>query len=245
MGKVAIVTGAGRGIGAAVAGRLAADGARTVVNYRKSADEAAAMVKHICDSGGEAHAVQADVSDHADVIRLFDEAQAAFGTVTLLVNNAAARGEQTPADKIDFDEFQQMFTANVGGPLMCMTEFARRVGEHGGRIVNMTSGQARTPMPGASLYAATKGAMESLTRGFAADLGPRGIAVNACAPGATATDTFSEAVPKEIQDATVKNTALGRLGTPEDVAEVVSFLLSGQAEWLTGQIIDADGGLRR
>ena len=244
-GKVAIVTGAGRGIGAAIAEQVAADGARTVVNYRNSREDAEALVGRIAASGGEARAVQADASDEEGIARLFDEAEAAFGQVTSLVNNAALRGDRTPAAELGPEEFRSLFAVNVCGPMMCMTAFADRAGPEGGRIVNLTSGQARTPMPGAALYAGTKGAVEAMTRGFAADLGPKGIGVNACAPGATATDTFLKEVPQEVQDSTVRNTALGRLGTPEDVARIVSFLLSDPSEWLAGQIIDADGGLRR
>ena len=236
-GKVAVVTGAGRGIGAAIAEQVSADGARTIVNYHKSGDEADALVRKINASGGDARAVQADVSREDGIRRLFDEAERAFGPVTSLVNNAALRGSQTPAAELAPDEFRSLFAVNVCGPMICMTAFAKRAAPGGGRIVNITSGQARSPMPGAALYAGTKGALEALTRGFAADLGQMGIGVNACAPGATATDTFVREVPQDIQDFTAKNTALGRLGLPGDVAKIVSFLLSDQSEWLTGQVI--------
>ncbi len=129
-----------------------------------------------------------------------------------------------------------------------MAEFARRAEKSGvknGRIVNISSGQARTPMPGSGLYAGAKGAIDSITRAFAADLGPQNITVNAVAPGATATDVFLKEVPTAQQEHAAKMTALGRLGTPEDVADVVALLLSDEAHWITGQIIDANGGLRR
>ena len=244
-GHVAIVTGASSGIGAAIAKQLAEDGAQTIVNFLGDAGPAEEVVAAIAQAGGKAVAVKADISDPAQVTALFEAARKAFGTVTLLVNNAAARGDNTPASDVDLASFEKIFRTNVGGPLLCMTEFARRAGPGGGHIVNLTSGQARTPMPHSSLYAGTKGAMESITRGFAADFGPRNITVNGVAPGATATDVFKKSVPADVQQQTIDKTALGRLGTPEDIAAVVSFLLSDASGWITGQIIDVNGGLRR
>ena len=241
---VAIVTGAGHGIGAGIAKRLAADGARTVVNYHSDQDEADALVAEIKSAGGEAAAVQADVSEPDGIAALFDAAEKAFGPVTLLVNNAATRGDGKTATEINLQSYEKVFNVNARGPILCLAEFARRA-KTGGRAVNITSGQARTPMPGSGLYAGAKGAMEAITRAFAADLGPAGITVNAVAPGATATDVFLAEVPKEKQEQTIKSTALGRLGTPEDVAAVVSFLLSDDAGWITGQVLDVNGGLRR
>ena len=148
------------------------------------------------------------------------------------------------AAEIGRESYKKVFDVNARGPTLCLAEFARRA-KNGGRVVNITSGQARTPMPGSGLYAGAKGAMESVTRAFAADLGPAGITVNAVAPGATATDAFTDGVPKEKQEQTIRSTALGRLGTPEDVAAVVSFLLGDAAAWITGQVIDVNGGLRR
>jgi 3-oxoacyl-[acyl-carrier protein] reductase len=141
--------------------------------------------------------------------------------------------------------YERVFDANVRGPVLCMAEFARRVGHASGRIVNISSGQARTAMPGAGMYAGSKGAIEATTRVFAADLGPHGITVNAIAPGATATKQFLAAVPEQVQQETVQNTALGRLGQPEDIADAVAFLLSDDAHWVTGQVLDVNGGLRR
>ncbi len=244
-GHTVIVTGASGGIGAGIAKRLAADGAKTVVNFLSSAEQANQVVSAITQAGGEAIAVQADISDPAQITALFDAAEKAFGTVTLLVNNAAARGDNKAATEVTPQSYEKIFGSNVRGPVLCMVEIARRIGPGGGRIVNLTSGQARTPMPHSSLYAGTKGAMESLTRGFAADLGSQNITVNAVAPGATATEVFKSEVPAAVQEATIKNTALGRLGTPEDIAAAVSFLLSDDARWITGQIIDVNGGLRR
>ncbi len=242
---VAIVTGANSGIGAAIARQLAADGAQTIVNFLSDAGQADEVVSAIMKAGGKAAAVKADISDPAQITALFDAAEKAFGPVTLLVNNAASRGDNTPADKVDAASFDMIFQTNVRGPVLCMTELAKRAGSGGGRIVNMTSGQARTPMPHSGLYAGTKGAMESLTRAFAADLGSQNITVNGVAPGATATEAFKSAVPADVQKQTIDKTALGRLGTPEDIAAVVSFLLSDASRWITGQIIDVNGGLRR
>ena len=244
-GQVALVTGAGRGIGAAIATRIAADGARVIVNYRSSEKGAAAVVQSILKAGGRAVAARADVGEPDEVTRLFDEAEAAFGPVTLLVNNAARRGDRQSVETIEVDAFAALFQANVQGPLLCVRELVRRIGTRDGRILNITSGQARAILPGTALYAGTKGALEAMTRAFAADLGPRGITVNALAPGATATDTFLSEVPEEVQEKTAISTALGRLGTPEDVARAAAFLLSQDAGWITGQVIDANGGLTR
>ena len=244
-GRVAVVTGASSGIGAGIAKRLAAAGASTVVNFNGSPDGADEVVAAITLAGGIAAAMNADISDPGKVAALFDAAEAAFGRVTLLVNNAAARGDPAAAADIKLAQYQQVFAVNVQGPVLCIGEFARRAGIGSGRIVNITSGQARTPMPGAGLYAGSKGAMEAITRAFAADLGPRGITVNAVAPGATATEKFMAAVSEKKQKQTIEDTALGRLGTPEDIADVVAFLLSDDAHWMTGQVLDANGGLRR
>ena len=171
--RVAIVTGGGHGIGAAIATRLAADGAHTIVNYNSSADEAKSLVASIKASGGNAVAIQANVSDPDQISHLFDEAERAYGTVSLLVSNAAMRGASITAMEVDLAAYDKIFAVNARGPILCSAEFARRLcrldPQPSGRIVNITSGQARTPMPGAALYAATKGAMESITRAFAAD----------------------------------------------------------------------------
>ena len=244
MGRVAIVTGSSDGIGASIAKRLALHGAKTVVNHRGDAAAANAVVAAIIAAGGVAIAVKADASDPRQIAALFDEANAAFGPVDLLVNNAATRGPHAPVNSLTLDQYYQVFTSNVQGPLLCTIEFAHRA-KAGGKIVNMTSGQARTPMPGSSLYAGTKGALEAFTRAFAADLGPLGITVNAVAPGATATAKFVAANSDSVKQKTIQDTALGRLGTPEDIAYVVAFLLSDAAHWVTGQVLDANGGLRR
>ena len=243
--KVAVVTGASHGIGEGIAQRLASDGALVIVNYNGEPDEAEKVVKSIKEKRGTATAVQADVSQPEQVEMLFDAAEKAFGTVSLLVNNAALRGKMTPAPEIQIAQMEQIFRTNVFGPALCMGAFARRIGSDGGKVVNISSGQARIALPGASLYSGTKGALESITRVFAADLGPKRITVNAVAPGATGTEQFNAAISDKARQETVENTALGRIGLPEDIADVVAFLLSDDAHWVTGQVLDVNGGLRR
>ena len=241
--KVALVTGASRGIGAAIARRLARDGARVLVNYNSSADEANAVVASIAQNGGSAVALRADVSDPDQIVTLFDDAENAFGPVDLLVNNAGIL-KSIPALQIDAAAYEQTFGANIRGPILCMAEFAKRLDGKPGSIVNISSSQSRSPRPASSLYVATKGALEAATRGFAVDLGPSGIRVNALAPGASDTETFRQEVPPEMIDQIIALTPLRGLGEPEEMADAVSFLLSEDARWITGQVLDATGGLR-
>ena len=243
--RTGIVTGAAHGIGEAIARRLASDGASVVVNYTGNAKEADEVVAAIQRSQGKAIAVQADVSKPEQIEKMFDSAEEAFGPVSLLVNNAALRGTMTPAAELQIEQMEEIFRTNVFGPALCMGAFARRLRNADGNIVNISSGQARIALPGASLYSGTKGALESLTRVFAADLGPKKIRVNAVAPGATGTDQFLAAISDKAKQETIENTALGRIGLPADIADVVAFLLSPDAHWVTGQVLDVNGGLRR
>ena len=214
-----------------------------VVNYNQSAGPAEEVVAAIRKSGGQAVAVKADVADAGAIRGLFDAAEKAFGPVTLLVNNAGV-WETRPAAEVDLAHYEKLFHVNVRGPVLCMAEFARRVGSAGGRIVNISSGAARASMPGAGLYSGTKAALEGITRGFAADLGPQGVTVNVVAPGVTDTDMLRVGLPDEMKKHLIGNTALGRLGEPEDIADVVAFLCSDDSRWITGQFLDANGGLR-
>ena len=241
-GKVAIVTGGSRGIGAAIAKRLAKDGAIVILAYSKKADAGAQVVAEIEARGGEAEAIQANLAHLDQVRRLIAETLEGYGRLDILVNNAGV-AEFLPLDAITETHYAHLFDVNVRGLLFATQEAARHLGE-GGRIINITSGAAQSAPPGASVYSAAKAAVEALTKSHAAELGARGITVNAIAPGITATDMLDAVIPTHVQQAMIGNTALGRLGAPEDIADVVAFLASEDARWITGQILGVSGGLR-
>lgn len=241
--KVAIVTGSARGIGAATAKRLAADGASVIVNFATSAKAAEATVAAITSATGKAVAVQADVSDPRGVTALFDAAEKALGPVSILVNNAAVY-EQSMVTQADKAHFEKVFHANVLSALLATAEFVRRFKGENGRVVNVSSGAARHAMVGGSVYSASKAAMEALSRGHALELGSRGITVNTVSPGTTETEMLKAAMPDEMKKQMIAMTALGRLGQPADIADVIAFVCSDDARWITGQFIDANGGLR-
>ncbi|HZP81151.1 MAG TPA: glucose 1-dehydrogenase [Chthonomonadaceae bacterium] len=242
-GKVAIVTGASRGIGAAIARRLAADGARVVVNYSASEEAARQVITQIGEAGGEAVAVQADLSDYWQIPGLFEMAMLQYGRLDILVNNAGV-AEFHPLGEITQREYERQFDVNVRGVLFASQEAAKRFGEEGGRIINITSGAAQACPPGTSVYSATKAAVEAMTKSHAAELGPRQITVNAVAPGFTETDMLAAVFPADARASMIARTPLGRIGTPEDIADVVAFLVSDDARWITGQVIGVNGGLR-
>lgn len=242
-GKVAVVTGASRGIGRAVAERFARDGARVVVNYARSVDQAEQVVAGIREWGGEAIAVWADMGRPEQIAQLFEQTTERFGRLDVLVNNAGAYDAHR-LERSDEAHYAALFDVNVRGVLLASREAARRFGETGGRIINISSGAARAAVPGGAVYAASKAAVEALTRCHAAELGPRGITVNAVAPGFTESDMLDVALPAEARDGMIALTALGRLGRPEDIADVVAFLTSDDARWITGETIGASGGLR-
>lgn len=242
-GKVAVVTGASRGIGRAVAERFARDGARVVVNYARSGDQAEQVVAGIRERGGEAIAVRADMGQPEQIAQLFEQTTERFGRLDVLVNNAGAYDAHR-LERSDEAHYAALFDVNVRGVLLASREAARRFGETGGRIINISSGAARAAVPGGAVYAASKAAVEALTRCHAAELGPRGITVNAVAPGFTESDMLDVALPAEARDGMIALTALGRLGRPEDIADVVAFLTSDDARWITGETIGASGGLR-
>jgi len=241
--QVAIVTGASRGIGATVARRLAADGFAVVVNYAGSAAAAAAVVAEITAAGGQATAVQADVSDPAAARRLFDEAISAYGRVDVLVNNAGVMPTNMPA-LVDTDDaiFDRMFHINVKGSFNTMREAVKRL-QAGGRIVNSSSSVVGLATPGYSAYAAAKAAIETMTNILAKELRGRQITVNAVAPGPTATDLFLDGKAPEVIERLAKAAPLERLGTPQDIAGVVSFLVGPDAAWVNGQTLRANGGI--
>ncbi len=243
-GKVAIVTGASRGIGAAIARRLAADGAKVVVNYSRSAGPAYEVVEAIKKAGGEAVAVHADISDPAAIPRLFAEAKTAFGRLDILVNNAAVM-ERAPLAEVTAESIERHFGLNVRGYLLCAKQ-AAAVLPRGGCIVNIASAISRMAYPGSVVYSATKGAIDVMTRVLAAELGPEGIRVNAVAPGSTRTDMNGAASgkTKEEEQGEIEVTALRRIGEVEEIADAVAFVVSDDARWVTGAWLDVSGGIR-
>lgn len=243
-GKVAVVSGASKGIGAAIAKRLANDGASVVVNYSASAKQAEAVVAEIKAAGGAAKAVRADVSKPAESKQLVDATVAEFGRIDILVNNAGVY-EFRPLQEITEGHFDRMFDLNVKGLLFATQAAAAAFGDHGGSIINIGSVASQLAPAGGSAYSATKGAVDVLTRSLATELGPRKILVNAVLPGAVETEgarALPEFEPMLAQ--LLPRTPLGRVGQPNDIASVVAFLASEDAGWITGQIIPVAGGLR-
>jgi len=242
-GKVAIVTGASKGIGAGIARSLAAAGAAVVVNYASSKDGAERVVADIKAKGGKAVAVKGDVAKAADVRGLLDETKKAFGALDVLVNNAGVYKFE-PLNDITESEFHRQFDTNVLGTILATKEAARHFGPNGGSIINISSTASVDAIPTASVYSATKGAVDTLTRVLAAELGPRKIRVNVIAPGGTETEGLHSAgvIGSDFEKAMVARTALGRLGQPEDIARVAVFLASDDSAWLTGERIVAAGG---
>ncbi|PRD43736.1 oxidoreductase [Phyllobacterium phragmitis] len=242
-GKTAIVTGASKGIGAGIARELAAEGARVVVNYASSRKGADDVVAAITEAGGQAIAVQASVANGEDVKRLFAETLSAFGRLDILVNNAAVYG-QTALDAITVEEFRRQFDTNVLGVIQTIQEAARHFGPSGGSIVNIGSIDSVRAVPGMAVYSATKGALDCLTRAFAAELGSRGIRVNTLAPGGTHTEGIESVgfIGSPFEKDMIEKTPLGRLGQPQDIAKAAAFLASDDAAWITGDRLVASGG---
>jgi 3-oxoacyl-[acyl-carrier protein] reductase len=239
--KVAIVTGASRGIGAAIAQRLGRDGFTVLVNYSGDAVPAEALVEQIEAAGGRARAAQADVSDPAAVRRLFDAAEAAFGGVDVLVNNAGIMALANLAEMAD-DAFDRLIAVNLKGTFNTLREAAKRL-RSGGRIVNFSSSVVGLYQPTYGVYAATKAGAEALTHILSKELRGRNITVNAVAPGPTATDLFLKGKPQAVVDHLSKLAPLERLGEPEDIADAVAFLVGPDAGWINGQILRANGGI--
>jgi 3-oxoacyl-[acyl-carrier protein] reductase len=242
--KVAIVTGASKGIGAGIATALGVAGARVAVNYSSDREGADRVARAIIDSGGEAISVGADVSKAAEVARLFKEVDSAFGRLDVLVNNAGVFRFGTLAD-ITEQSFHVHFNINVLGTILTAQEASKRFGPDGGSIINLSSIVGSHPVPGALLYASTKGAIETLTRGLALELAPRKIRVNAIAPGHTETEGNATAGTFEGGAGAVLagKTPLGRLGRVTDIAPLAVFLASDESAWITGEVIRAAGGL--
>ena len=241
--QVAIVTGASRGIGAAVARRLAKDGYAVVVNYAGRVADANAVVQAIESAGGQAIAIQADVADPVAVRTLFDAAVQAFGRIDVLVNNAGIMPSALPPMAVTDDAtFDRVFAINVKGTFNTLREAANRL-EQGGRIVNFSTSVIGRGMPGYSVYAASKGAVENFTQILAQELRGKRITVNAIAPGPTATSLFLGGKSPELIERLAKMPPLERLGTPEDIASAVSFLVGTDGAWVNGQVLRANGGL--
>jgi len=242
--KVAVVTGASKGIGAGIARALAAQGAAVVVNYDSSREGAERVVADIRAKGGRAVAAQGSVSKEGDVARLFDVAEKEFGRVDVLVNNAGVYGF-APIAEVSVAEFHRQFDTNVLGTLLAAREAAKRFSGSGGSIINVSSVVSENPMPGSSVYAATKGAVDAITQALSKELGARGIRVNTIAPGPVVTEGFQQTgiVGSDLEKQFVAGTPLGRLGQTDDIARVAVFLASEEASWLTGERISASGGM--
>ena len=243
--KVAVVTGASKGIGASIAKHFAAEGAKVVVNYASSKEGADRVVKDITDNGGEAISVQADVSKEADVTRLFEETKKAFGTLDILVNNAVFQ-RYLPIEQASVEAFHQHFNVNVLGPILTIQASLKLFSDKGGNIINISSGASKMPMAGVSLYSATKAALDALTISLSKELGAKNIRINSILPGATETEGARSAgvtTGSEAETMFVANTPLGRRGQPEDIAKAAVFLASNDAAWITGEAISVSGGM--
>jgi 3-oxoacyl-[acyl-carrier protein] reductase len=239
--KVAIVTGASRGIGAVIAERLAGEGFAVVINYASSAAEAEALVASVQANGGKAIAVKADVASASDVRALFDTTEQQLGKVDVLVNNAGIL-KMVALAETDDELYERTFAINTRGTFNTLREAASRMND-GGRIINFSSSTVGMNLPNYSVYIASKAAVESLTQVFAKELRGRGITVNAVAPGPVATDLFFNGKSEEQIQNLAKMPPLERLGQPDDIAGVVAFLTGPDSGWINGQILRANGGL--
>jgi len=244
-GKVAIVTGASKGIGAGIAKGLAAEGASVVVNYASSKKGADRVVSEITKKGGKAVAVQGDMSKTADVQHLFAETKKAFGALDVLVNNAGIY-KFNPIEAIQEDEFHSQFNTNVLGPILATQQAVKYFGPDGGSVINISSVASYNPVPTASVYSGTKGALDQITRVLSVELGPKKIRVNSINPGYTKTEGVDTMgiVGTDMEKMMISRTVLGRPGEPEDIAKVAVFLASPDSQWITGEIISASGGYR-
>ena len=243
--KVAVVTGASKGIGAAIARHFAAEGAKVVVNYASSKEGADKVVKEITDNGGMAIAIKADVSNEADVNRLFEETNTAFGGLDILVNNAVYQG-YAPIELISAETFHSSFNVNVLGPILTIQAALKLFGDKGGNIINISSGASKMPLPSASLYSATKAALDAITVSLSKELGAKNIRINSILPGATETEGATAAgvtAGSEYEKMFIANTPLGRRGRPDDIAKAAVFLASDDASWITGEQISVSGGM--
>lgn len=240
-GKVAIVTGASRGIGRGIAERLGRDGATVVVNYSGSEQEAKQVVEAIKSNGGKAIALQANFSQIDDIRRLFQETSDRCGQLDILVNNAGI-GIVAPIAEVTEEEYDKVFNLNVRGVLFALQEATRRMND-GGRIINVSSTTTIHPESGMAVYAASKAAIKLFTAVMAKEVGNRGITVNTVMPGPTIPGMFGN-MPPEVQQQAAASSPFNRVGTPQDIADIVAFLVSEEARWLTGQDLCANGGAK-
>jgi 3-oxoacyl-[acyl-carrier protein] reductase len=242
--KVAVVTGASKGIGAAIATLFAAEGAKVVVNYSSSKEGADKVVQAITDKGGMAVSIQADVSKEAEVRRLFEETEAAFGTLDILVNNAGIY-QYAPVEEVSAEAFHQHFNINVLGSLFAIQSAAKLFGAAGGNIINISSGVSKTPLPMGSVYSASKAALDAITVSLSKEFSGRNIRINSILPGVVETEGSRSGgfIGSEFEAKLVATTPLGRTGQPEDIAKVAVFLASDDAAWITGEKISVSGGI--
>ena len=238
--KSALVTGASRGIGAAIALKLAAQGARVAVNYRSSQSDADAVVSQILENGGNAFAVQGDIANLDDIGRVFDQIDEHFGPLDILVNNAGL-AESGPFLQVTPGQFDRQFDLNVRG-LFFACQRAAHTMRSGGRIINISSTGAGGKSPAFAAYGASKAAVNALTVALSKELAPRQITVNAVSPGLVETDLAREVFTTEQMEGMLKNAPMGRIGQPDDIADIVAFLASDDARWVSGREIVADGG---
>jgi len=243
--KVAVVTGASKGIGAGIAKRLAAEGAAVVVNYSSSKEGADQVVDEIAKRGGKAIALQADVAKRKDIERLFAETKRAFNRVDILVNNSGVY-QLAPLEAVTEEEFHREFNINVLGLLLATQEAVKHFGAEGGSVINISSAVTTLTPPNFAIYTGTKGAVDAITRVLAKELGPKKIRVNSVNPGGVETEGLhaSGFMGGDFEKQLIAQTPLGRLGQPRDIAPVVSFLASPDAAWITGEVIYVAGGLR-
>lgn len=241
--KVALVTGASKGIGASIALHLAAEGASVVVNYVSSREGAERVVAEIARNGGKAVAIQANVAHQDEIQRLLSETLKAFGKLDILVNNAGVY-EFAPLEEITAEHFHKMFNLNVLGLLLVTQEAVKHFGDSGGNIINISSVASVINLPKTTVYSATKAAVDAMTRSLAKELGPRKIRVNAVNPGLVETEGVHTAgfIKGDFRDEVEANTPLGRIGQPEDIAPAVIFLASEDASWITGETLFISGG---
>ena len=244
-GKVALVTGASKGIGAGIAKALAAAGASVAVNYASSKEGADRVVAEITGAGGRAFAVHGDVSKVSDVRRMFEETKKAFGSLDVLVNNAGVYRFH-PLEEVTEGEFHRQFNTNVLGSILATQEAVKYFGSEGGSVINISSVASLNGMPTTVVYSATKSALDSVTRVLAAELGPRKIRVNSINPGGVVTEGLHQMgiLGSDFEKQMVAQTPLGRIGQPEDIAPIAVFLASADSGWVTGETFLASGGLR-